>query len=198
VCIEDKLFPKTNSFIHGEEQPLADIGEFSGKIKAMKDTQSDEDFIVVARVEAFIAGWGLEETLRRAESYRLAGADAVLIHSKRSDVKEIESFMKEWGGRLPVVIVPTKYYSTPTQIFHELGISTVIWANHNLRASVDAMKKISQKIFQKEGLIDVEGIVATVEEIFRLQNTEELQKAEDLYLPSTHQTKHQTKDDDGL
>src|ERR1041384_6451479 len=58
VCIEDKLFPKTNSFIGGENQPLADVDEFSGKIKAAKDTQIDPDFMVVARLEAFIAGWG--------------------------------------------------------------------------------------------------------------------------------------------
>src|SRR5690606_11405490 len=75
VCIEDKIFPKTNSFIAGETQPLADIEEFCGKIKAAKDAQLDDDFVVVARVEAFIAGWGLEEALRRAEAYRQAGAD---------------------------------------------------------------------------------------------------------------------------
>ena len=97
VCIEDKLFPKTNSFINGEAQPLASIEEFCGKIKAMKDSQMDDDFMVVARVEAFIAGWGLEEALTRAEAYRQAGADAVLIHSKKSDFKEIEAFMKEWN-----------------------------------------------------------------------------------------------------
>jgi phosphoenolpyruvate phosphomutase len=189
VCIEDKLFPKTNSFINGEAQTLAEIEEFSGKIKAMKDTQSVDDFIVVARVEAFIAGWGLKETIRRAHAYWQAGVDAVLIHSKRSDAMEIEAFMKEWGGRLPVVIVPTKYYSTPTQRFHELGVSTVIWANHNLRASVDAMKKISRTIFQTESLVDVESNVATVEEIFLLQNAEELQRAEERYLPIKPQTK---------
>lgn len=136
VCIEDKEFPKTNSFIDGEAQPLASIDEFSGKIKAMKDAQSDDDFVVVARVEALIAGWGMQEALTRAEAYRLAGADAILIHSKRSDSTEIQSFMKEWGGRLPVVIVPTKYYVTPTVRFREWGVSAIIWANHNLRASV--------------------------------------------------------------
>src|SRR6266508_1109086 len=66
VCIEDKLFPKTNSFINGERQPLAEIDEFCGKIKAAKDTQEDPDFTVVARVESLIAGWGMSETLRRA------------------------------------------------------------------------------------------------------------------------------------
>jgi phosphoenolpyruvate phosphomutase len=82
VCIEDKLFPKTNSFIQGEQQELEDIETFCGKIKAGKDAQSDDDFCIVARVEAFIAGWGLEEALKRGEAYRQAGADAILIHSK--------------------------------------------------------------------------------------------------------------------
>ncbi|MEK6297312.1 MAG: isocitrate lyase/phosphoenolpyruvate mutase family protein, partial [Paraburkholderia tropica] len=82
VCIEDKVFPKTNSFIGGEAQPLADIDEFCGKIKAGKDSQTDENFSIVARVEALIAGWGMDEALKRAEAYRLAGADAILIHSK--------------------------------------------------------------------------------------------------------------------
>lgn len=183
VCIEDKLFPKTNSFINGEAQPLADVEEFCGKIKAMKDAQIDEDFTVVARVEAFIAGWGLDEVLRRAEAYRQAGADAILVHSKRPDIAEIEAFMKEWGGRLPVVLVPTKYYATPTNRFREMGASVVIWANHNLRASIDAMQKISQQIFHDENLLAAEGSIATVEEIFRLQRAEELQAAEQKYLP---------------
>ena len=66
VCIEDKTFPKTNSFLN-EKQPLADKEEFSGKIRAMKDFQKDPDFVVVARVEALISGWSMEEALTRAE-----------------------------------------------------------------------------------------------------------------------------------
>ncbi len=182
VCIEDKVFPKTNSFLNSNVQQLADLGEFCGKIKAMKDTQTDQDFVVVARVEAFIAGLGLKEALRRAEAYRQAGADAILIHSKRSDIVEIESFIKEWGQRLPVVIVPTKYYSIPTNRFRELGINLVIWANHNLRASIDAMKKISGQIFREKSLIRAEGKIAALEEVFRLQGVDELQEAERKYL----------------
>jgi phosphoenolpyruvate phosphomutase len=185
VCIEDKLFPKTNSFIKAESQPLADIDEFCGKIKAMKDTQKDEDFMVVARVEAFITGRGLKEALRRAEAYRQAGVDAVLIHSKRLDIVEIESFMKEWGQRLPVIIVPTKYYTTPTVRFQELGINLVIWANHNLRASIEAMKKISSQIFREQSLVHIEGGITALEEVFRLQGIEELEAAEHKYLPLT-------------
>ncbi len=134
VCIEDKLFPKTNSFI-GENQPLADMDEFCGKIKAGKDAQRDDDFAIVARVEALIAGWGLDEALKRAEAYRRAGADAILIHSQAVASRTRSSaFMKEWAGRCPVVIVPTTYYDTPTEAFRAAGVSVVIWANHLMRS----------------------------------------------------------------
>ena len=83
VCIEDKLFPKTNSFIESERQPLATIDEFTGKIKAVKDAQTDPDFCLVARLEGFIAGRGLDEMLRRAEAYHLAGADALSFTARR-------------------------------------------------------------------------------------------------------------------
>ncbi|MCB4790672.1 MAG: phosphoenolpyruvate mutase [Elusimicrobia bacterium] len=184
VCIEDKLFPKTNSFISGETQPLADIDEFCGKIKAAKDSQIDSDFVVVARVEAFIAGWGLSEALRRAEAYRQAGADAVLIHSKKSNASDIEDFMKEWKNRHPVIIVPTKYYSTPTDEFRDLGISLIIWANHNLRTSISAMQKLTKQIHDEESLINIEDKIVSVVEVFRLQGADELKEAEKRYLPT--------------
>jgi phosphoenolpyruvate phosphomutase len=184
VCIEDKLFPKTNSFVRGEAQPMADIDEFCGKIKAMKDTQTDEDFVVMARVEAFICGWGLSEALRRAEAYRQAGADAVLIHSKKSNPSDIEAFMKEWGRRHPVVIVPTTYYSTSTDTFREMGISMAIWANHNLRATVEATRRISRQIAKDQSLVNVEDKVVAVSEIFSLQGDAELEEAEKKYLPT--------------
>lgn len=104
ACIEDKLFPKTNSLLDKRSQPLADIEEFSLKIKAMKETQQDPDFCVVARVEAFIAGWPLDEALRRAEAYRNAGADAILMHSKKSDPSDIEAFMKAWKNQVIIII----------------------------------------------------------------------------------------------
>jgi phosphoenolpyruvate phosphomutase len=183
ACIEDKLFPKTNSLLDDRKQPLADVSEFSMKIKAMKDTQRDPDFCVVARVEAFIAGWGLEEALKRANAYADAGADAILMHSKKSDPSDIEAFMKAWNNRAPVIIVPTKYYKTPTKVFQDLGISMVIWANHNLRASISAMQQTSKQIFDDNSLINIENRVASVKEVFRLQNDKELSKAEEKYLP---------------
>jgi len=184
ACIEDKLFPKTNSLLGGTEgRPLADIKEFQGKIRAMKDTQTDPDFCVVARIEAFIAGWPLEEALKRAEAYKEAGADAVLIHSKRKDHAEIESFCKAWDNKCPVVIVPTKYYTTPTQTFRDWKVSTVIWANHNMRSAVSAMQQTCKQIMQDQSLVNVEPKIASVTEVFRLQNQKELDDAEKIYLP---------------
>ena len=183
VCIEDKLFPKTNSFIGGRRQQLADMEEFCGKIKAGKDAQQNDDFVVVARVEALIAGLGLSEALRRAEAYAAAGADAILIHSSATNADEILEFKREWGDRSPVVIVPTKYYRTPTDVFRDHGFAMVIWANHILRASVAAMQKVAAMIASEGNLLGAEGRIVSVQELFRLQGASELEIAERLYLP---------------
>lgn len=183
ACIEDKLFPKTNSFI-GDGQPLADMEEFCGKIKAGKDSQADPDFVLVARVEALISGWGLDEALKRAHAYRDAGADAVLIHSKQSSANEIMSFMREWDDSCPVVIVPTTYYGTPTDQFRAAGVNAVIWANHSVRASISAMREAARKIHDEESVVDLEDRIATVKDIFQLAGNDELKDAEDRYLPT--------------
>lgn len=183
MCIEDKLFPKTNSFIGGERQELADVAEFSGKIRAAKDTQRDPDFCVVARTEALITGWGLDEALARAEAYQAAGADALLIHSKEAVPDQIIAFMKQWGKKCPVVIVPTMYFTTPAAVFESAGVSLVIWANHLLRASVTAMQETAATICRERSIASVEGKIAPVKEIFRLQGAAELESAEERYLP---------------
>jgi len=181
VCIEDKLFPKTNSFIEGEAQPLEDIQTFCGKIQAGKDSQADDDFCIVARVEAFIAGWGLDEALKRAEAYHAAGADAILIHSKQSQPDQVLGFAAEWANRCPLVIVPTKYYATPTEVFEQAGVSLVIWANHMIRTCIAAMQSTASNIHANRSLVECEGRVATVSEIFRLQGADELLEAEKRY-----------------
>ncbi len=183
ICIEDKLFPKTNSFL-GEGQPLADIGEFCGKIKAGKDSQLDDNFNVIARVEALISGWGIAEALKRAAAYHEAGADAILIHSKQRDGDEIITFLKEWDSRCPVVIVPTTYYARPTEDFRQSGASVVIWANHNIRAGIAAMREVSARIHREQSLAGVEGDIASVKDIFELAKNDELAEAEKLYLPT--------------
>lgn len=188
VCLEDKLFPKTNSFL-GDGQPLADIDEFCGKLKASKDAQTDPDFTVVARVEALIAGRGLAEALRRGEAYRQAGADAILIHSKRSDADEILAFAREWEDRAPLVIVPTTYYATPTSVFREAGIRMVIWANHNLRAGFAAMRTVSRELFEQRSARSIEGRVSAVRDIFAITGNAELEAAEQRYLTRREETR---------
>jgi len=185
VCIEDKLFPKTNSFIDGNKQELADIDEFCSRIKAGKDAQSDDDFCIITRVEAFIAGWGLSEAMKRAEAYHEAGSDGILIHSALRDPSEVLAFKKEWADRSPVVIVPTKYYSTPTDVFREAGFSLAIWANHMLRAAIVAYQETAETLAREESLLPIEDKVVPVKEIFRLQGASELQEAEERYLPKT-------------
>lgn len=185
VCIEDKLFPKTNSFLRGTTQPLADPDEFAGKIRAAKEAQRDPDFVVVARVEALIAGHGLGEALRRAEAYRAAGADAILIHSSKKNASEVLAFKDEWGDRAPVVIVPTKYYTTPTEVFRDAGFRVVIWANHLMRSALAAMQDAARRIHDEESLVEIEPRIAPIAEVFRLQGEDELERAERAYLPRT-------------
>jgi phosphoenolpyruvate phosphomutase len=185
VCIEDKLFPKTNSFIKSERQPLADLEEFTGKIKAVKDAQSDPDFSLVARLEGFIAGRGLNDMLRRAEACHAAGADALLIHSKKTTPEEVLAFAEAWRGACPLVIVPTMYYSAPVEAFEQAGISIVIWANQNVRSSIAAMQETTRRIFEERSVQNVEDAIVPVKEVFRLQNADELIEAEERYLPAT-------------
>ena len=185
VCIEDKEFPKTNSFIGSEKQALADINEFCGKIQAGKDSQQDPDFCIVARVEALIASWGMDEALRRATAYCAAGADAILIHSRQSRADEIIAFARQWDGACPLVIVPTKYYSTPVDVFRKAGISLVIWANQMIRAAVRAMENTSREIFEQQSLVDVEDLIIDVDSIFKLQGADELLHAQERYLNKT-------------
>lgn len=182
VCIEDKLFPKTNSFI-GEAQPLADVAEFCGRIRAGKDAQTSDAFSIIARTEALISGHGMDEAVRRAEAYHAAGADAILIHSKKATAGEITAFAERWQNRCPVVIVPTMYHATPTDVFRRAGVSVVIWANHLLRSSITAMRQTARQIAQDESLHEVEGRVASVADVFGLVGNAELEEASKRYLP---------------
>jgi len=183
VCIEDKIFPKTNSLLPGRLQPLADIDEFCGKIKAAKDAQTDGDFVVVARIEAFIAGYGLAAAVRRANAYAAAGADAILVHSARRQADEVLGFKRAWSGSLPVIAVPTTYHDTPADVFRAHRFAALIWANHTLRSSIAAMQATAAAIHADEGLSRIEPYVAPVSEVFRLQRVEELEAAERRYLP---------------
>ena len=139
VCIEDKMFPKVNSYIPGRQE-MAPIPEFVGKIMAGKSAQKTRDFMIFARVEALIAGGGMEEALKRARAYADAGADAILIHSKQKTPDEIVQFVKSWNNYRPLIIVPTTYSSLTEEEMQKLGIKMVIYANQGLRAAVKNME----------------------------------------------------------
>lgn len=184
LCLEDKLFPKTNSLLPGRPQPLATIEEFCGKIRAAKDAQRDDAFVLVARIEAFIAGLGLSEALRRADAYASAGADALVIHSALREPSEVLAFRRSWRGPLPVLAIPTKYCGTPTGVFRDAGFAALIWANHLLRSSVAAMQAVAAAIAADQSVAGIEGAVAPLAEVFRLQRQDELDEAERRYLPA--------------
>ena len=180
VCIEDKQYPKTNSFVK-EYQKLADIDEFCGKIKAGKDTQEDENFSIIARVEALIAGWGIGEAIKRANAYYESGADAILIHSSKKNANEILKFKKEWDNRCPVIIIPTTYHQTPTKIFRKAGISAVIWANQSLRASIKAIQEVTNHLYKNENLKGIEKKISSLNEVFEIAGNNELLEPEKKY-----------------
>ncbi|MEW6408515.1 MAG: phosphoenolpyruvate mutase [Nitrospirota bacterium] len=184
VCIEDKIFPKDNSLLEGGRQRLTSIEEFQGKIRAAKDTQESKDFMVIARVEALIAGWGQDEALKRANAYVDAGADAILIHSKKSTPEEIVEFTKRWKGYVPLVVVPTNYPMITIKELQELGIKMVIYANHGLRAAVKAMEDVFEEIKRTGCISTIEDKIVPMKHIFELQGTLEMKEKEGKYLPS--------------
>lgn len=181
VCLEDKTFPKMNSFV-GTAHYLAPVSEFCGKIEACRDVISDPGFMIVARVEALIAGAGMEEALSRAESYCKAGADAIFIHSKQPTISEIAEFAARWAARLPLIICPTTYCATPAAEFERLGIGGVIWANQSMRAAVSAIQRTCQAILA-QGAAAVEPGIASLDDVFALMRYSELAAAEARFGP---------------
>ncbi len=177
VVIEDKLFPKVNSFIPGRQE-LASIEEFMGKIEAAKTAQANPDFMVFARVEALIAGWGMEEALRRAYAYSEAGADGIVIHSKQSTPDEVFEFSKKWNGNIPLVVIPTMFPNVTSDVLAQNRFKMVIYANQGLRASVKAMDETFKAIAQEKSTATVENKIASMKEIFELQGMFNLKEDE--------------------
>lgn len=180
VCIEDKKFPKVNSFIAGRQE-LAPIAEFVGKIMAAKNAQVTEEFMVFARVEALIAGLGLDEALRRAEAYIEAGADGIFIHSKEKFPQQIIDFCKTWNKRAPLLICPTTYPCLGENEMKDLGINIVIYANQGLRAAVKHTKSVLARIKEK-GIADLDDHIVPMAELFRLQGMHIMKQDEKKYL----------------
>jgi phosphoenolpyruvate phosphomutase len=174
VCIEDKQYPKRNSFVedgHLLEPPV----EFCRKIAAAKSAQAGTDFIVIARLESLIAGVGMKDALRRAAAYAEAGADALLIHSRESTPHEIDQFcahMRQTKYRLPILAVPTTYCRTDSRALAAMGVSAVIYANQAMRASVAAMTQMLSDLSRDGSTAALEEHIAPVKELFALVEDE--------------------------
>ena len=183
VVIEDKSFPKVTSLVADGRQDLLRIEEFQGKIEAACQTRNDAGFLVIARDEALIAGLGQHEALKRAAAYEEAGADMILIHSKQKTPDEVESFVRAWKGRVPIVIVPTAYPEMTADRIRALEkIKMVIYGNHAIRAAVTAMKDVFAAILKDGGIQNVDKKIVSVEEIFRLQDMDQVKINEKRYL----------------
>lgn len=183
VVIEDKMFPKVTSLIAGGRQDLVSMAEHQGKIEAAVSARKDPEFMIIARVEALIAGRGEEEALARAHAYEKAGADMILIHSKQKTPDEIESFINAWTGSVPIVIVPTAYPQMTEARAKALGkIGILIYGNHAIRAAVTGMQNVFSQIIKDGGIETVNDTIVPVTEIFRLQRMEEVKENESRYL----------------
>ncbi|MBN9235638.1 MULTISPECIES: isocitrate lyase/phosphoenolpyruvate mutase family protein [Phyllobacteriaceae] len=183
IVIEDKSFPKVTSLAVDGHHNLVRVEEFQGKIEAALATRSDPDFLVIARTEALIAGLGEDEALARAHAYEQAGADMILIHSKRKDPGEIESFSKAWNGAAPLVIVPNAYPELNAADIRVLGnIRMIIYGNYAIRAAATAMKETFLRVIADGGVQQVHRDLLPVEDVFHLQGMESVRSDERRYL----------------
>jgi len=169
ISIEDKTFPKQNSFLENTKQELIDEKDFVSKIIAAKNSRKDPNFFIIARTEALIAGLGLDEAIKRARAYENAGADAILIHSKKNSPDEIFEFSDLWKGSVPLIVVPTSYGSVTNDELIAHKIKIVIFANQTLRASHASVLKLLNEMYLAEKISDVKQDMSKMEDIFRLQ-----------------------------
>jgi phosphoenolpyruvate phosphomutase len=183
VVMEDKTFPKDTSLRDGARQELVRIEEFQGKVAAAIAARADRDFMVIARVEALIAGLGQAEAQRRARAYEEAGADAILIHSKSKTPDEIVEFVRGWKGRVPLVVVPTAYPQLTEADIAALGkVGLVIYGNHAIRAAVGAMQAVFAQIRREGGIAGVDAKLPSVDDIIELQGDARMRALESKYL----------------
>jgi phosphonopyruvate hydrolase len=183
VSIEDKKFPKDNSLLEGGRQELAPVEEFVGKIKAAKDHQQHAEFVLIARVEALIAGWGQVEAIERSVRYAEAGADCILIHSKAKQPDEILEFIRSWDRPTPLVLVPTNYPSlTLAEVEKLKKVKLFIYANQPMRASVKAQETVLAEMKRAGGIHTIDDMMVPVKHVFDLQGVPLMKEIEKKYL----------------
>ena len=189
VIIEDKVFPKRNSLDPSAKQTLEDPEKFSEKIKRGNDVKISKDFMIIARIESLITGVGLNDALKRAEKYITAGADGIMIHSKKNIPDDILAFAKEYnklckriGKRPPLVSVPTTYNLITDKELSEHGFNIVIHANHLLRAAHKSMKETAETILLSDRNFEAEPKCSKVLEIFKEVGFEWIKEQDKKYI----------------
>jgi len=170
VCVEDKRWPKLNSFAAGP-QDLVPIEDFTRTIRAAKAKQRTAGFVVVARTEALVAGHGPRDALERARAYADAGADAVLLHSKERRPDELFDVIGRWDRPAALAVVPTTYYTTTAAELERLGVRIVIYANQGLRSALSAMERTCAEILRTGSSSSVEAQIASVASVLDVSGT---------------------------
>ncbi|MDA8755351.1 phosphoenolpyruvate mutase [Candidatus Pseudothioglobus singularis] len=169
VIIEDKKGLKKNSLFGNDVNQSQDSTEnFCEKIKRGKNSQIGDDFMIIARIESLILEAGMDDALKRAEAYIHAGADGIMIHSRKRDPSEIFEFMKKFRKEdttTPVVVVPSSFNSVTVEEFIEMGVNIVITANHMLRAAYPSMLKVATSILQNGRSLEAESDCMSINEI---------------------------------
>ena len=176
VIIEDKKGLKKNSLFGTEvKQTQATIEEFCEKIKAGKDAQLTDDFMIIARIESLILEKGMEDALQRARAFVSAGADGIMIHSRKKDPSEILEFcdrFREEDMNTPIVVVPSSFDDITEEELSEHGVNIVIYANQLTRSAFPAMQKTAEDILKyhrakeaDERLMSIKEIITLIDEI---------------------------------
>lgn len=172
VIIEDKIGLKKNSLFGTDAIQTQDtIEHFCEKIHAGKQAQIAHDFMIIARIESFIAGKGIADALERANAYIEAGADGIMIHSKDKSGEDIKAFCKELRKKhssIPIVVVPTTYNHITEDELASWGVNVVIYANHMLRSAYPAMVNTAKSILTNGRSYEANDLCMPVKEILEL------------------------------
>ena len=172
VIIEDKVGLKKNSlFGCAVEQTQDSIENFSAKIAAGKRAQKTRDFMICARIESLILERGLEDALERAFAFVKAGADAIMIHSRKKEPDEIFAFTARFRAgdqTTPLVVVPTSFYSVTEEEFKARGVNVVIYANQLTRAGFPAMQNAAKTILERHRAQECDEICMPIQDIITL------------------------------
>lgn len=172
VIIEDKVGLKKNSLLGTDAIQTQDTIEgFCAKIQAGKHAQITEDFMIIARIESFIAGKGLDDAMERALAYIAAGADGIMIHSKNKSGEDIKNFcqaLRAVNKEIPIVVVPTTFNHITEDELAEWGVNIVIYANHLLRSAYPAMVATAKSILTHGRSYEANDLCISVKEILEL------------------------------